>query len=99
MTLPPNIEIKPVTQEFLENEFQKPEWQDRIMSCSIQWLRNAEFPPSVNFPDGGVTMYFEMVCDGITVALLAKFVSLRKEPYQPEWRPQALLVNGEWRYI
>jgi hypothetical protein len=99
MTLPPNTEIELVTQEFLENEFQKPEWQARLSSCSIRHLRNAEFPPSDKFPNGGTTMLFEMVCNDATVALLAKFISPRKEPYKPEWRPQALLLGTKWSII
>jgi hypothetical protein len=99
MITPSQIEIESVTQDFLDTEFQKPEWQARLGSCSIRHLHNADFPPSDKFPNGGTTMLFEMVCNDMTVALLAKFVTPRKELYHPEWRPQALLLGTKWSII
>jgi len=97
MTIPPNVELKHATQEFLDSEFTKPEWQTKLASCSRRHLPpNRSFPPSSKFPDGGTTMYFELVCQDITVALLAKFISPDRTIYQPEWRPQALLLGSEW---
>jgi hypothetical protein len=104
MTHSPNTQIQAATREFLQTEFDKPEWQARLHppAPALRFLNKAPTPPSQNFPAGTVTMYFEMVdSEGtITIALLAKFIA----PGQiicggREWHPQALMIDGVFHFL
>jgi hypothetical protein len=92
-------QIVHATQEFLDAEFAKPEWQARLTSCPPRHLFNARFPPSDEFPSGGTTMHFEMYCDNVFVALLDKDVPHLGDHSLNQWKPQALLIGDKWHIL
>ena len=100
MTISPITDTQTVAVEELEKEFAKPEWQSALHARPLRHLHTAKFPPSEAFPAGGDTLYFEIVdSDSKRIALVAKNMKPDRSYYDPEIRPQALLVGDKWLII
>lgn len=91
--------METVSQELLDGELGKPEWQELLRPPFLQYLYKADFPPSDDFPDGGTTLHFQIVKNEQLLALVEKHTAPGGRIYPPEWRASLLLVGATWRTI